>query len=80
MIDIFLSNLIIFSLAISFEHAVVNMFVIPAGMLLGVEVTWQDWWMTNHLPATLGNIIGGFIFTALALYITHGRKKEIVVA
>lgn len=59
-----------------FEHAVVNMFVIPAGMLLGAKVTWSDWWMTNQLPATLGNILGGFIFTALALYVTHGRKKE----
>lgn len=59
-----------------FEHAVVNMFVIPAGMLLGAKVTWQDWWMSNQLPATLGNIIGGFIFTALALYVTHGRKNR----
>ena len=59
-----------------FEHAVVNMFVIPAGMLLGAKVTWQDWWMSNQLPATLGNIIGGFIFTALALYVTHGRQRN----
>ena len=59
-----------------FEHAVVNMFVIPAGMLLGAKVTMQDWWMSNQLPATLGNIIGGVIFTGLALYLTHGRKKS----
>jgi formate/nitrite transporter len=58
-----------------FEHAVVNMFVIPAGMLLGAKVTFQDWWLSNQLPATLGNILGGVIFTALALYLTHGRKK-----
>src|SRR5687768_15816743 len=54
-----------------FEHAVVNMFVIPAGMLLGAKVTLQDWWMSNQLPATLGNIIGGVVFTGLALYLTH---------
>lgn len=59
-----------------FEHAVVNMFVIPAGMLLGAKVTFGDWWMSNQLPATLGNIIGGVIFTGLALYLTHGRKKS----
>ncbi len=58
-----------------FEHAVVNMFVIPAGMLLGAKVTWSDWWLSNQLPATFGNIIGGVVFTGLALYLTHGRKK-----
>lgn len=60
-----------------FEHAVVNMFVIPAGMLLGANVSFQDWWVSNQLPATFGNIIGGFIFTAFALYLTHGRKKTV---
>jgi len=59
-----------------FEHAVVNMFVIPAGMLLGAKVTFADWWLSNQLPATLGNIFGGVVFTALALYLTHGRKKS----
>lgn len=58
-----------------FEHAVVNMFVIPAGMLLGAKVTVSDWWLSNQLPVTLGNIAGGVIFTALALYLTHGKKK-----
>lgn len=59
-----------------FEHAVVNMFIIPAGMFLGAKVSFYDWWASNQLPATLGNIIGGVIFTALALYLTHGRKKQ----
>lgn len=58
-----------------FEHAVVNMFVIPAGMLLGAKVTLSDWWATNQLPATLGNLVGGVVFTGLALYLTHGKKK-----
>jgi formate/nitrite transporter len=58
-----------------FEHAVVNMFVIPAGMMLGAKVTAGNWWLYNQLPVTLGNIAGGVIFTGLALYLTH-RKKE----
>ncbi|BAV07605.1 formate/nitrite transporter [Filimonas lacunae] len=57
-----------------FEHAVVNMFVIPAGMFLGAKVTLADWWLSNQLPVTLGNIAGGVIFTGLALYMTHGKK------
>ena len=54
-----------------FEHAVVNMFVIPTGMLLGAKVSLGDWWLWNQIPVTLGNIVGGFVFTGLALYATH---------
>jgi formate transporter len=61
-----------------FEHAVVNMFVIPAGMMLGAKVTSSDWWLYNQLPVTLGNIAGGVIFTGLALYLTHGRKAKTI--
>ena len=54
-----------------FEHSVVNMFVIPTGMMMGAKVTVADWWLWNQIPVTLGNLVGGFIFTGLALYITH---------
>ncbi|BCA54003.1 formate/nitrite transporter [Nitrospira sp. KM1] len=54
-----------------FEHAVVNMFVIPVGMLLGAHVTLSDWWLWNQIPVTLGNLVGGMLFTGLAIYITH---------
>jgi formate/nitrite transporter len=54
-----------------FEHSVVNMFVIPTGMLLGAKVTVAEWWLWNQIPVTLGNLVGGFVFTGLALYLTH---------
>lgn len=54
-----------------FEHSVVNMFVIPTGMLLGAKVTLTGWWAWNQIPVTLGNLVGGFVFTGLALYMTH---------
>jgi len=54
-----------------FEHSVVNMFVIPTGMLLGAKVSLADWWLWNQLPVTLGNFCGGFLFTGLALYWTY---------
>src|SRR5437879_8170174 len=53
-----------------FEHSVVNMFVIPAGMILGAQVSLTDWWVWNQIPVTLGNVFGGFVFTGLALYMT----------
>ncbi len=56
-----------------FEHSVVNMFVIPAGMMLGAKVSLVQWWVWNQIPVTLGNIVGGLLFTGLALYVTYGR-------
>ena len=57
-----------------FEHSVVNMFVIPAGMMMGAKVSLADWWIWNQIPVTLGNLVGGLLFTGLALYATYGRQ------
>ncbi|SDI20545.1 formate/nitrite transporter family protein [Alteribacillus bidgolensis] len=58
-----------------FEHAVVNMFVIPAGMMLGAEVTIADWWLWNQIPVLLGNLVSAFLLAGAALYFTHGKKE-----
>ncbi len=57
-----------------FEHSVVNMFIIPAGMMMGAKISFSDWWVWNQIPVTLGNIVGGLVFTGLALYVTYGRQ------
>ncbi len=54
-----------------FEHSVVNMFIIPTGMMMGAKVTLADWWLWNQIPVTLGNLVGGFVFTGLAIYTTY---------
>jgi formate/nitrite transporter len=54
-----------------FEHSVVNMFLIPTGMMMGAKVTVADWWLWNQIPVTLGNLVGGFTFTGLAIYTTY---------
>lgn len=59
--------------ALGFEHAVVNMFVIPAGMLLGAHVGLLDWWGINQLPVLFGNLVGGVTLTAGLLYFSHRR-------
>jgi formate transporter len=58
-----------------FEHSVVNMFIIPTGMMMGAKVSLSDWWVWNQIPVTLGNLVGGGLFTGIALYITYARKK-----
>ncbi len=62
--------------ALGFEHAVVNMFIIPTGMLLGARVSLADWWIWNQIPVTAGNVVGGFVFTGLALYATYKPAKQ----
>jgi formate/nitrite transporter FocA (FNT family) len=59
-----------------FEHSVVNMFIIPTGMMMGAKVTVADWWLWNQIPVTLGNLVGGFLFTGFAIYTTY--KPRIV--
>lgn len=58
-----------------FEHSIVNMFVIPVGMMFGAPVSIGNWLLWNQLPVTLGNILSGALLTGLALYATYGEKQ-----
>src|SRR5260370_42026858 len=62
--------------ALGFEHSIVNMFVIPAGMLLGAPVSAGTWGVWKQIPLTLGNILSGAVFTRLAPYYTHPQEIE----
>jgi formate transporter len=57
--------------ALGFEHTVVNMFVFPAGILSGADVSIYEWWVWNQIPVTIGNILGAVIFNATLWYYTH---------
>ncbi|MDG1687386.1 MAG: formate/nitrite transporter family protein [Gammaproteobacteria bacterium] len=72
-----------------FEHSVANMYFIPAGImamqqadlvtLIGesldlTNMTLSSFFVTNLLPVTLGNILGGSVFVALFywfIYLQH---------
>src|SRR5207247_422601 len=58
-----------------YEHSIVNMYLIPAGMLLGAKVSISNWWLWNQIPVTIGNILSGAFFTGAALYATYGLKR-----
>jgi formate transporter len=66
--------------ALGYEHSIVNMYVIPTGMMLGAPISLGKWWIWNQLPVTLGNIISGALFTGAALYFTYARKPRLVPA
>jgi formate/nitrite transporter FocA (FNT family) len=63
-----------------FEHSVVNMFLIPAGMMMGAKVSLRQWWFWNQIPVTLGNLFGGAVFVGLAMYIAFVRKAALRLA
>ena len=56
-----------------YEHSIVNMYVIPAGMLLGAPVSLTDWWLWNQVPVTIGNILAAVLLTALPLALSYPR-------
>ncbi len=58
-----------------FEHCIVNMFVIPTGMMLGADISMGQWWLWNEIPATIGNALGAIILVAATLHYTHGRAR-----
>src|SRR5467141_4183879 len=58
-----------------YEHSIVNMFLIPIGMLFGASVSLRQWWIWNQIPVTLGNLVSGALLTGLALYVTNTPKK-----
>ena len=60
--------------ALGYEHSIVNMYVIPSGMLLGAPISLRAWWFWNQLPVTMGNLVGGSLFTGLAMYLTHAPR------
>jgi len=60
--------------ASGFEHSVANMYFIPAGIMLGANVTWAQFFTVNLIPVTLGNIIGGFIFVGVVYYMTFQKE------
>lgn len=56
------------------EHAVVNLFVIPAGMMLGADVGIGDWLIWNQIPVLVGNLIGGLLLIGLPLYLAYRKQ------
>ncbi|MBX3616737.1 formate/nitrite transporter family protein [Nitrosomonas sp.] len=61
---------------LGYEHAIVNMFVIPTGILLGADITIVDWWLWNGIPVIAGNLFGGMLFTGFLLYWSYGRATN----
>ncbi|GJM60421.1 formate/nitrite transporter family protein [Persicobacter diffluens] len=62
--------------AFGFEHCVANMYVIPAAILQGAHISWTQFITDNLIAATLGNIVGGFLFVGLAYWFIYLKKED----
>jgi len=62
--------------ALGFEHSVANMYFIPLGMLIsGGEISIIEF-LSNLIPVTLGNIVGGGLLVAIVYWSIYLRKYE----
>jgi formate/nitrite transporter FocA (FNT family) len=60
------------------------MYFIPTGLMIAKEtgrsdpsLTWNAFLLENLLPVTLGNIVGGVVFVAVAYWYVHsGSIRE----
>jgi len=62
--------------ALGFEHSVANMYLIPTGYLAGAYNITIGQFLSNLIPVTLGNIVGGSLFVALVYWIVYLRGSE----
>lgn len=77
--------------AAGFEHSIANMYFIPvalfiktdAAFLQGIgkaagdfpQLTWGNFFISNLLPVTIGNIIGGAVMVGLVYWFVYLRKS-----
>ena len=47
-----------------------------AGIMLGGEFTWYDYFMWNEIPTVIGNLVGGLTFVGAMIYATHYKTSQ----
>jgi formate transporter len=77
--------------AAGFEHSVANMFFIPMGLLVksdhafvatqkappGLDhLTWSHFFLSNLIPVTIGNIVGGGLMVAAVYWFVYLRTSQ----
>lgn len=74
--------------ALGFEHCVANMYFIPLGIFLkgtvsavstGLDLsnlTWSSFAITNLVPVTIGNIVGGAVFVASLYWVVYLKAEK----
>lgn len=61
--------------ALGFEHSIANLYLIPAGMMVGASGTSLDL-IRNIIAVTAGNLVGGAVVAAGLLWLGHSRVNQ----
>lgn len=59
---------------LGYEHSIANMFFIPAAIYSGATITWSQFLVSNLIPATLGNIVGGSLLVGSVYWYIYMKK------
>lgn len=65
--------------AAGFEHSVANMYFVPLAIFLSGDaapeaLNWSNFLLTNLIPVTLGNLVGGAGMVGLVYHLIYGRE------
>lgn len=60
---------------IGFQHVVANMFVIPAAIWGGADISWMQF-LHNMAAVYLGNVIGGAVFVGVLYTLAYRKQME----
>ncbi len=61
---------------LGYEHSIANMFFIPTAIYAGADISWTSFALYNLVPATIGNLIGGFLFVGCIYNFCFLSKKK----
>ncbi|MBI4297529.1 MAG: formate/nitrite transporter family protein [Chloroflexi bacterium] len=61
--------------ALGLEHSVVNMFLFPAAILAGADITWGQFLLDNLTPVVLGNVVGGMFIMGMLYWFSAGLPR-----
>jgi formate/nitrite transporter FocA (FNT family) len=62
--------------AASFQHSPANMAFFSIGAGMGIGSAWSTALAWSILPATLGNILGGFVLVVVPFWTAFGSKHS----
>lgn len=59
--------------SLGFDQCIANMFFLPLGLACGGDLTWKSIWLSNIIPVTLGNIVGGALLIGMVYHVVNKK-------
>lgn len=59
-----------------YQHCIANYFLVPVGMFYGTSFGVGKFIWASCIPVTIGNLIGGVVFGAVAMWVVYGVHEK----